>query len=207
MRTNLMLLGFILLLTSCSSKTKNPYLDDPEIAKNKLETCHTELAAATQSQDTERVQAIADDEECRLASEAHQAHVSTGKISPLQPKQPNPARRMNNATEPVTPNVEPKVSPLAVSSSIDPEYYKAMPFEEYYLWSKRCLSSIVDRRTKKCEVVRSLMDDRYKVEIDKVRNRFAGKPEKLKEFSRSVCVGEETIDYLCEFSLQIMKEE
>lgn len=197
----------VLPLLACSPK--NPYTDDPELAKATLLKCHEDLKSAQEAKDAQAIAEMSEKEECNLASQAHGAHIRDGKTTPLNPqnlKKQRPETGPKQAPKNSMPNPIKESEPLR-KGSLDPQVYKDMEFEEYYLWSKRCISSIMDRRTKPCEIVRGMMDERYEVEIDKIRQRFKGKPEALEEYSRSKCVGENMVDYLCEFSLRVMNEQ
>ncbi|VUD67506.1 hypothetical protein TDB9533_03827 [Thalassocella blandensis] len=211
MRLGIILAIAGLAITACSQK--NSYLEDPQLAKSTLEKCHTDLAAAHKVNDYDRIESLSENQECKAAAEAHAMHVREGKIDPVRRKSDRPItqedldrqKQMADKSTIVTPSETKAPDPMRRGST-DPEYYMGLPFDEYYLWSKRCISSVVDRRSKECEVVRSLTDQRYEVEIDKLRKRFANKPEALERYSQSVCIGEDMVDYLCEFTLKLLKE-
>lgn len=179
------------LLTACSKK--DPYLENPELAKTTLEKCHTDLRAAQKANDKAKISALTNDKDCAQAATAHAKHVNEGAIELLVLETPEVKKPASN-TEPLR------------KGSTNPQDYLDMSFEEFYQWSKRCISSIVDRRTKQCEVVRSVTEQRYEVEIAKIREHYQGKTEELESFSKSVCIGEKAVDYLCEFSLKILQE-
>lgn len=212
MRIGILLALTGLTLTACSPKP--PYQDDPQLAKSTLEQCHADLAAAHKANDYDTIEALSDNDDCAAAAEAHAGHVRDGLIEAVRRKSERPIteqdlarqKQMADKSTIVTPAETKAPEPLRQGST-DPQTYLDMEFDDYYLWSKRCISSVIDRKTEVCAVVRSVKDERYEVEINKLRKRFANKPEALERYSRSVCIGEDMVDYLCEFTLQIIREQ
>ncbi|WNO07652.1 hypothetical protein [Teredinibacter sp. KSP-S5-2] len=199
MRRILLGLAIVVIATGCS-ENNNPYMDDIQAAKEKTQQCLDELHAAISARNEAEMNRLTNDEQCMLANKAHARHVNQSKISPAIPPSNDPrqpATDSNHGTQ-ISP-VEIEAAKAKQNEEWEKEF-RAMEFRDYYQLSKKCLTSMIERKTPRCAVVRSLINERYEAEEKTLLAEYQDKS--LEEYAKAVCTGESRDDAKCEIALR-----
>ncbi len=202
----LLCVAAILTLSACSDN--DPFMESPETAKAKTQQCLDDLHAAIASRNEEKVNTLTNDPECAQASRAHAKHVNRSLIDPVIVPESDP-RKLAENTQPATKvdshhgtkiDAEAIATAKAAQEAKWAEELKQMEFRDYYQLSKKCLTSMIERKTAKCAVVRSLMNERYQAEVDAISAQYQGNA--LEAYSKKICTGENRDDAKCEIALR-----
>lgn len=206
MRKIFLSVAAISILSGCTENT-NPYMDSPENAKAKTQQCLDNLHAAIAERDEKKVTTLANEPSCTQASYAHAKHVNKSIIEPVVVPKTDPRQiTPETSSEKTDSQHGTKIDASAIDSAKAEQQakwadeLKKMDFRDYYQLSKKCLTSMVERKTVKCAVVRGIMEERYQAEIDIISQKYQG--DELEAYAKEVCTADTRDDAKCEMALR-----